>query len=72
MTEVPRRKLAKSPDRWVGGVCAGIAWYLAVPTWVVRLIFALATLASGVVPGVAVYVVLWIVLPPAWPRGGVV
>ena len=67
MANVPQRRLTRSSHRWVAGVCAGIAEYFSLPAWFVRLVFAVSTLALGILPGVAAYGVLWLVLPPAWP-----
>ena len=61
-------RLRKSSNVVVGGVCAGLAEYLRVPPLLVRVVFAAATLATAVLPGLLVYGVLWLVLPPSWMR----
>jgi len=48
-------------DQWFGGVCAGVAYWLEVPTWTVRVAWAMLVLCYGV--GVAFYLLLWIFLP---------
>ena len=48
---------------WLGGVCAGVGYWLGVPTWLVRLAWTLLLLCYGV--GGIVYVLLWIFMP-AW------
>ncbi len=48
-------------DRWLGGVCGGIALATGVPSWVWRLIFVVAAVCAGT--GVALYVLLWILMP---------
>jgi phage shock protein PspC (stress-responsive transcriptional regulator) len=48
-------------DRWLGGVCGGIANFTAVESWVWRLLFALLALCGGA--GVLVYVLMWILVP---------
>jgi len=48
-------------DRWLGGVCGGIAQVTGVASWVWRLIFAFAAVFAGC--GVALYVLLWILVP---------
>ncbi len=51
-----------STDRWVGGVCAGMAATLGVDPGLVRLVWIVAGLAVfPLVP--IVYVVLWAALP---------
>ncbi len=48
-------------DRWIGGVCGGIARATGLDSWVWRLIFVLLFLAFG--GGVLVYILLWIFVP---------
>ena len=54
-----RRSLS---DRWLGGVCGGIAQVTGVPSWVWRLIFTFGIVFAG--SGLALYVLLWILVPP--------
>ncbi len=49
-------------DRWIGGVCGGIAASLGVESWIVRLAFVLAILFAGL--GLLPYVLMWIFVPP--------
>jgi phage shock protein PspC (stress-responsive transcriptional regulator) len=54
--------LSKSnTDRWLGGVCGGLAAHTPVPSWVWRVIFLVLVLIFGT--GVLAYIVLWICLP---------
>ncbi len=48
-------------DRWIGGVCGGIAPVLGLESWVCRLLIAILTLFGGF--GVIVYLLLWIFVP---------
>ncbi len=48
-------------DRWLGGVCGGIAKMAGVDSWIVRLVFVVATLFAGV--GLLPYLLLWIFVP---------
>ncbi|MGO9935699.1 MAG: PspC domain-containing protein [Steroidobacteraceae bacterium] len=48
-------------DRWVGGVCGGIARSSGMDAWVWRLLFAALFICGGV--GLLVYVLLWIFVP---------
>jgi phage shock protein PspC (stress-responsive transcriptional regulator) len=48
-------------DRWIGGVCGGIAPVLGLESWVCRLLIAALTLFGGI--GVIVYLLLWIFVP---------
>jgi phage shock protein PspC (stress-responsive transcriptional regulator) len=48
-------------DRWLGGVCGGLAKASAVDSWVWRLVFTLFTLTFGF--GLVIYLLLWIFVP---------
>jgi len=48
-------------DRWIGGVCGGIARATGLDSWVWRLIFTVLFLAFG--SGVLLYILLWIFVP---------
>jgi phage shock protein C len=48
-------------DRWLGGVCGGIARLTDTPSWVWRLLFALLVLCAGT--GVLLYLLMWIFVP---------
>ena len=48
-------------DRWIAGVCGGIARATGVESWVWRLLFALLLLCGGA--GLLVYVLLWVFVP---------
>lgn len=64
MTTVPARPpLARSSDRVIAGVCAGLAAHLGWPVKNVRVGMVLATLAGGA--GLVFYAWLWIMVPTA-------
>jgi len=48
-------------DRWLGGVCGGIARATGIESWLWRLAFALVAFAGGA--GIVIYVLLWIFVP---------
>src|ERR1044071_7426638 len=49
-------------DKFIGGVCSGIAAYLNVDPAIVRILFAIITF-GGFGLGFLAYIILWIVLP---------
>jgi len=57
------KKLYKSNNKQVCGVCAGLAEYLDMDTTVVRLVFLLLVLACGL--SVWTYIIAAIVMPEA-------
>jgi phage shock protein C len=48
-------------DRWLGGVCGGIARATGVQSWLCRLLFALLAMCAGT--GVLVYLLMWFLVP---------
>ena len=48
-------------DRWIGGVCGGLAKLTGVESWIFRLLFAVAVFFGGF--GFIPYVLLWIFVP---------
>ncbi|MBX5491980.1 MAG: PspC domain-containing protein [Chloroflexi bacterium] len=48
--------------RLIAGVCGGLAESLHLPVWLVRFVFLLFLLPGGV-PGLLLYVLLWLALP---------
>ncbi|MFM7530923.1 MAG: PspC domain-containing protein [Rubrivivax sp.] len=48
-------------DRWIGGVCGGLARLTGVQAWIWRLLAVLMALWGG--SGVVAYLLLWIFVP---------
>lgn len=48
-------------DRYIGGVCGGIAQTYGLDPALVRLIALLLLLLPG--PGVLIYIIMWIIMP---------
>ncbi len=48
-------------DKWIGGVCGGLAVSTGVESWLWRLIFTVLLLFGGT--GLLLYVLLWIFVP---------
>lgn len=59
-------KLHRSQNsRMIAGVMGGIAEYFGwSPMWV-RLLFVLVSSLSAAVPGILIYIILWVVMPKA-------
>ncbi|UVJ38587.1 PspC domain-containing protein [Arthrobacter sp. CJ23] len=53
--------LKRGPQRWLGGVCGGIAAKLKVDVAYVRVAYLLFCLLPG--PAFVLYVVAWLLLP---------
>jgi phage shock protein C len=48
-------------DKWIAGVCGGVAAVTGVEAWIWRLIFVLGLLAGGFTA--VLYIILWIFVP---------
>jgi len=57
--------LKRSENSIIAGVCAGIAEWLGWPSPTrVRVVYVLASVFSVAFPGILVYIILWLILPP--------
>jgi phage shock protein C len=56
------KKLMRSADRVLGGVCGGLAEYFDFDPVLVRVAYAFLTFFTAF-SGVLLYLVLWIVMP---------
>src|SRR5690606_36190829 len=57
-----KRLYRDSSDKFLGGLCSGIAAYLNVDPAITRILFAIITF-GGFGLGFLIYILLWIVLP---------
>lgn len=49
-------------DAMFAGVCGGLGEFVGISPWWFRLLFLLLMLPGGV-PGILLYVLLWIIIP---------
>lgn len=57
------KRLTRSQNRVLAGVCGGLAEYFDLDPTLVRLAFALLSICSVAFPGLLVYIVCAIVIP---------
>ena len=57
------KKLFRSSNRIVAGVCGGIAEYFGVDPTVIRVLYLVLSLFSAGFPGVILYIILMILMP---------
>ncbi len=60
------KRLFRSNDRMLGGVCAGIAEYIGWDPTLVRIAYIVLSIVSAAFPGLLVYLILWIIIPPRY------
>jgi phage shock protein PspC (stress-responsive transcriptional regulator) len=60
----PRWRLVRPiHDRVLTGVCSGLARYLGLDPTVVRIVYALTTFCTAIVPGIFIYFMLTLIIP---------
>jgi phage shock protein C len=66
-TELPParpRRLTRSNNKMIAGVCAGLAEYFQLDVTLVRVLYVIVSILSVAFPGIIVYIVLMFVMPP--------
>jgi len=62
MAEGKKKLYRSNEDRWLAGVCGGIAEYFDVDSTLIRVLFILFSFVVG--GGLIIYIILWLVMPP--------
>lgn len=63
------KKLTRSrDDKWIGGVCGGVADHTGIDANIIRILVAVATVL-GFGSLIVAYVVAWILIPRREPAG---
>ena len=57
------KRLTRSQDQWIAGICGGIAQYFGWDKNLTRIIWLLLKLFKAGFPGIIAYIVLWILMP---------
>ncbi|MDO8550822.1 MAG: PspC domain-containing protein [Ignavibacteria bacterium] len=57
-------QLKRSRNSMIAGVCGGIAELLSWDPTLVRVGYVLLSILSAGFPGILVYIILWIIMPP--------
>ena len=57
------KRLTRSNDKMIAGVCGGIANYFEMDPTIVRVLYVILSIVSAGFPGVLVYLILWLIMP---------
>lgn len=57
------KKLTRSSNKMIAGVCGGIAKYFNIDPTIIRIGYVLLSLASAAFPGIIVYLIMMLVMP---------
>ena len=63
MTKQAKRLYRSKRNRIIAGVCGGIGEYFNVDPVLIRLIWVILTLITGVVLGIVAYLIAWLIMP---------
>ena len=66
-----QKKLVRSSNRVLGGVCGGLADYMDVDPTLVRVIYVALTVFSAAFPGVLLYLILLLLIPEKGPNDNI-
>ncbi len=58
-----KKKLTRSQNKMLGGVCAGLAEYFDIDPTLVRVVYAAFSVFSAGFPGLLLYLLLLIIMP---------
>ena len=56
------KKLRRSNEKMIAGVCAGLAHYFDLDPTVIRIVYVLLSIFTAFA-GVLVYLILWLIMP---------
>ena len=59
------KKLTRSSNKILAGVCGGIAEYLEVDPTLIRVIYAILAVFTTGFPGLLLYLILMLIMPAA-------
>lgn len=57
------KKLTKSTDKKLGGVCAGLAEYFGWDVTLTRVLYLIVSIVSAAFPGLLIYIILALIMP---------
>jgi phage shock protein C len=63
MAEGSKKLYRSKDDRWLAGVCGGVAEYFNVDPVLIRVLFVIFGFAVG--GSLLIYLILWLVIPEA-------
>ena len=57
------KKLTKSPNKKIAGVCGGIADYFDIDPTLVRVAYTLIACFTAIIPSIVSYIILCLIMP---------
>ena len=56
-----KKRLTRSNNKMIGGVCARLAEYLDIDPTIIRIVWIFMVLFAGF--GILLYIILWLIMP---------
>lgn len=60
-----KKKLTRSKDKMIAGVCGGLAEFFGIDVTLARIGYILLSIISAAFPGIIVYLILMLIMPNA-------
>lgn len=57
------KRLTKSSNKQLAGVCAGIAEYFGWEVTLTRILYVVLSIFTGSFPGIILYIILMVIMP---------
>ncbi len=57
------KRLTKSSNKQLAGVCAGIAEYFGWEVTLTRILYVVLSMFTGSFPGIILYIILMVIIP---------
>jgi phage shock protein PspC (stress-responsive transcriptional regulator) len=64
MADTDGKLRRSSSDKMIAGVIGGIARYFGFDSTTARILYVILSVISVAFPGILVYVLLWVIMPP--------
>lgn len=63
-----KKKLVRSANKVLAGVCGGLAEYFGMDATLVRILYTVLTVCSAAFPGVLIYLIMLLIMPQGGPN----
>ncbi len=58
-----KRLYRSKKDRIIAGVCGGLAEYFSIDSNLMRIIYVILFLVTGILPLIIIYLLVWVLVP---------
>lgn len=66
-----QKKLTRSTNKILAGVCGGLAEYFDIDPTVVRICYVALSFFSAAFPGILLYIIMWLLMPEKDPKDNI-